>query len=146
MGNLYGSEYWSYLLPKHAGIEHAQQISQARLPMGTEEAHRLGLVDQQFDCPHDSFLNTCKSEVDKLIHQPDFDQQLKQKRQQRRTDEQIRPLARYREAELEKMRLNFYGFDPSYHIARYNFVHKVAKSRTPTTIAFHRRPQRTAQS
>ena len=146
MGNLYGSEYWSYLLPKHAGVEHAQQISQARLPMGTEEAFRLGLIDQQFDTPHDSFLNSCKNEVKKLINQPDFDRQMKQRRQQRIEDEQTKPLARYRETELEKMRLNFYGFDPSYHIARYNFVHKIAKSRTPATIAFHRRPQGATRS
>jgi len=36
------------------------------------------------------------------------------------------------------MRLNFYGFDPSYHVARYNFVRRVPKSRTPITIARHR--------
>lgn len=34
MGNLYGSEYWSYLLPRYAGIDNAEQITQARLPMG----------------------------------------------------------------------------------------------------------------
>ena len=28
----------------------------------------------------------------------------------------------YREEELDRLRLNFYGFDPSYHIARYYFV------------------------
>ena len=39
------------------------------------------------------------------------------------------------------MRLNFYGFDPSYHVARYNFIHKAPKSRTPLTLARHR-PQR----
>ena len=36
------------------------------------------------------------------------------------------------------MKLNFYGFDPSYHVARYNFVNRVPKSRTPLTIAPHR--------
>jgi len=30
------------------------------------------------------------------------------------------------------MRLNFYGFDPSYHVARYNFVRKVPKSARPS--------------
>ena len=35
MGNLYGSEYWSYLLPRYAGAENAERITQARLPMGT---------------------------------------------------------------------------------------------------------------
>jgi putative two-component system hydrogenase maturation factor HypX/HoxX len=36
------------------------------------------------------------------------------------------------------MRRNFYGFDPSYHVARYNFVRRVPKSRTPISIARHR--------
>jgi putative two-component system hydrogenase maturation factor HypX/HoxX len=39
------------------------------------------------------------------------------------------------------MRLNFYGFDPSYHVARYNFIHKIPKSRTPLTLARHRARQ-----
>ncbi len=49
-----------------------------------------------------------------------------------------KPLEAYRAEELERMRKNFYGFDPSYHVARYNFVHKVPKSRTPLTLARHR--------
>jgi putative two-component system hydrogenase maturation factor HypX/HoxX len=36
------------------------------------------------------------------------------------------------------MRRNFYGFDPSYHIARSNFVRRVAPSWTPRHLAFHR--------
>jgi putative two-component system hydrogenase maturation factor HypX/HoxX len=37
------------------------------------------------------------------------------------------------------MHKSFFGFDQSYHVARFNFVTKVPKSRTPATIAFHRR-------
>jgi len=36
------------------------------------------------------------------------------------------------------MKRNFYGFDPSYHVARYNFIRKIPKSRTPLTLAAHR--------
>ena len=36
------------------------------------------------------------------------------------------------------MKLNFYGFDPSYHVARYHFVFKVPRSRTPLFLARHR--------
>ena len=39
------------------------------------------------------------------------------------------------------MKQNFYGFDSSYHVARYNFVHKVPRSRTPLHLAKHRRRQ-----
>jgi hypothetical protein len=49
------------------------------------------------------------------------------------------PLASYRAAELERMKLNFFGFDSSYHVARFNFVHKVPRSRTPLYLARHRR-------
>jgi putative two-component system protein, hydrogenase maturation factor HypX/HoxX len=53
-------------------------------------------------------------------------------------DEAEKPLAAYRAEELARMRLNFYGFDPSYHVARHSFIHKIAKSRTPLTLARHR--------
>jgi hypothetical protein len=39
------------------------------------------------------------------------------------------------------MKLNFYGFDPSYHVARYHFVHKVPHAWTPLHLARHRRNQ-----
>ena len=47
MGNLYGSEYWTYLLPKRVGPERARRIAAARLPMGIEEALRLGLAGER---------------------------------------------------------------------------------------------------
>ena len=56
----------------------------------------------------------------------------------RDADEAAKPLSEYRRAELARMKRNFYGFDPSYHVARYNFVHKICKSRTPVTLARHR--------
>jgi putative two-component system hydrogenase maturation factor HypX/HoxX len=36
------------------------------------------------------------------------------------------------------MKLNFYGFDSSYHVARWHFVHKSPRSRTPLWLARHR--------
>ncbi len=57
----------------------------------------------------------------------------------RQADESVKPPARYREEELEQMKRKLYGFDPSYHMARYNVVYTVPKSRMPMTIANHRR-------
>ncbi len=34
MGNLYGSEYWTYLLPRRVGAEQAHAIMARRLPLG----------------------------------------------------------------------------------------------------------------
>lgn len=139
MGNLFGSEYWTYLLPRFAGPENAERITQARLPMGTKEAMKLGLVDRIIPHPSNDFLDAVSEEAARLAQRKDFLSLLEQKKIRQMTDEQQRPLQSYRDAELERMRLNFYGFDTSYHIARYNFVYKVPKSRTPLTIASHRR-------
>jgi len=139
MGNLYGSEYWSYLLPRYAGTNNADSIMSQRLPMGVREANRLGLVDNLYGNDRDQFVEETITRALKIINHDDFNRQLEEKNARREKDETIRPLASYREEELDKMRLNFYGFDPSYHIARYNFIHKVHKSRTPVTLAIHRR-------
>ncbi len=138
MGNLYGSEYWTYLLPRHCGEENVQRITQARLPMGTHEALQLGLVNHVIDHPRESFTEAVQQRCSSYLDS-DIARRLVDKRYQRQIIEAAKPLAEYRALELEKMRYNFYGFDPSYHIARYNFVYKIPKSRTPLTIAKHRR-------
>jgi putative two-component system hydrogenase maturation factor HypX/HoxX len=73
-----------------------------------------------------------------LAAAPDYAERLAAKQAQRRADEAARPLAAHRDAELLRMRRNFFGFDPSYHVARYNFIRKVGKSHTPLTLAVHR--------
>lgn len=143
MGNLYGSELWTYLLPKHVGQERSHRITQQRLPMGADEALRLGLADRILETPRTEFKATVSAWAHALASNPALPGLLAQKRDQRAADEAAKPLAAYRSEELQRMRRNFYGFDPSYHVARYNFVHKVPKSRTPVTIAHHRNKSRT---
>lgn len=138
MGNLYGSELWTYLLPRHVGSERARQITQQRQPMGTAEALRLGLASRIVDSPRERFAASVATMARGLATDPGLRNRLAEKHRQREADEAKKPLADYRTDELKRMRRNFYGFDPSYHVARYNFVHKVPKSRTPVTIAHHR--------
>ncbi|MCC0006619.1 MAG: hydrogenase maturation protein [Hyphomicrobiaceae bacterium] len=138
MGNLYGSELWTYLLPRHVGSERARQITQQRQPMGTAEALRLGLASRIVDAPRERFAASVATMARGLATDPGLPKRLAEKHRQREADEAKKPLADYRTDELKRMRRNFYGFDPSYHVARYNFVHKVPKSRTPVTIAHHR--------
>ena len=138
MGNLYGSEYWTYQLPRFVAAADVERIIHSRLPMGTDEARRLGLVDKIIDSPREQLDDAIHRQAQSLLGQ-DLDQLLADKRRRRIADETSRPLADYRKQELERMRRNFYGFDPSYHVARYNFVYKVPKSHTPLTLASHRR-------
>ncbi len=137
MGNLYGSEYWTYLLSRYAGQEYADRISQQRLPMGASEAVFLGLADLCFGDTRSDFDDGVFNRAEQLAGDC-FDALLAEKNTRRLIDEKAKALSEYRREELEQMRKNFYGFDPSYHIARYNFVHKICKSRTPVTLARHR--------
>lgn len=137
MGNLYGSEYWTYLLPRRAGAANAAMITQCQLPMGVAEAGRLGIVDRVLTARGAATDDLVKLAA-ALASDPDYAARLVDKRRRRAADEAEKPLEAYRNEELRRMRLNFCGFDPSYHVARYNFIHKAPKSRTPLTIANHR--------
>ncbi|MEW5889055.1 MAG: hydrogenase maturation protein [Pseudomonadota bacterium] len=139
MGNLFGSEYWTYLLPKRVGAERAREITGNRLPLGAPEAQALGLIDDCFGADVPAFARGVRAAARELALRPDFEALLAAKRAGRERDEVEKPLARYREEELEHMKLNFYGFDPSYHVARYHFVHRVPHAWTPLHLARHRR-------
>jgi putative two-component system hydrogenase maturation factor HypX/HoxX len=110
-----------------------------RLPIGTAAAKASGLIDDHFGHDVASFRKEVQRLAERLAQSPEFEQVLKQKRERRLLDELQKPLEDYRAEELERMKLNFYGFDPSYHVARYNFVHRVPHSWTPLHLAKHRR-------
>lgn len=141
MGNLYGSEYWTYLMPKRVGMDKAKEIMAQRLPLGAQEAVRVGMIDAAFGHAAPDFQTKLEKRAAALAHEAHGHDKLRAKLQRRARDEAQQPLAKYREAELERMRLNFYGFDPSYHVARYNFVFRIPHSRTPLHLARHRRKQ-----
>jgi putative two-component system hydrogenase maturation factor HypX/HoxX len=139
MGNLYGSEYWTYTLPRRVKRGEPRAVMENRLPVGAAQASELGLVDRVFDADRDAFLKQVIEQAQALAAAADFDAMLAAKQAQRAADEAQRPLAAYREEELAHMRRNFYGFDPSYHYARAHFVHKVPHAWTPLHLALHRR-------
>jgi putative two-component system hydrogenase maturation factor HypX/HoxX len=138
MGNLYGSEYWTYLLPRRVGPANAKRLTEIRWPIGIAEAERLGLVQRRLPAGRDDAQAEIKRLAEGLANAPDFADRLAAKQARRRADEAAQPLQSYRDAELNRMRRNFFGFDPSYHVARYNFIRKVGKSHTPLTLALHR--------
>ncbi|HEY4959129.1 MAG TPA: enoyl-CoA hydratase-related protein [Caldimonas sp.] len=139
MGNLYGSEYWTYLLPRRVGAERARDIMASRLPLGAAEALALGLIDDVAGVDAEGFVAFVEAAARKMAEAGDFQERLKSKRDRRSRDEQERALATYRDDELRRMQLNFFGFDPSYHIARHRFVHRDPLSWTPLHLARHRR-------
>jgi len=139
MGNLYGSEYWTYLLPQRVGAAGAQALMSRRLPLGTTQARRQGLIYAHAGPDLAAFRALIESQAVGLATNEAFTRILAEKRARRAHDEQMRPLAAYRTAELERMRVSFYGFDPSYHIARHRFVYRTPHAWTPLHLAQHRR-------
>jgi putative two-component system protein, hydrogenase maturation factor HypX/HoxX len=146
MGNLYGSEYWSYLLPRRVGAAYAEAIMAARLPLGAPEARSLGLIDDHAGPERDRFRMLVEAHAAGLAADGVYAQTLAAKTLRRALDEQVRPLEDYRSDELARMRMNFYGFDPSYHIARHRFVYRTPQAWTPLHLAQHRRTIRLARN
>jgi putative two-component system hydrogenase maturation factor HypX/HoxX len=145
MGNLYGSEYWTYLLPLRASAQDARSLVDNRLPIGARAAAGMGLVDECVGGSADRFHEEVRRRATELAADPALPSMLEEKRRRRAADEARKPLAAYREEELVHMKLNFFGFDSSYHVARHNFVRKVPRSRTPLYLAKHRRRKRASQ-
>ncbi len=134
MGNLYGSEFWTYLLPPRVGAEGAARIMRHRLPLLADDAVRLGFYDAVL--PASTFrVDVARRALEMAAR---FDAAIAAKRARRARDEAEKPLAAYRAEELDHMRRNFYGFDPSYHVARWHFVTKSPQSWTPRHLARHR--------
>ena len=124
MGNLYGSEYWTYLLPKRVGTAKARELTEALLPISTSAAQRIGLLDTAFGKDTASFHEHIRHKAEELASNHRYECLLEEKRQRREHDEARKPLHAYREEELQQLWLNFFGADHSYHLARKHFVYK----------------------
>ena len=138
MGNLYGSEYWTYLLPRRVGAERAREVMQRRQPMLAAEAAAIGLIDVCFAADPVGFEAEVAARAAALAVDHAWAAMIDEKARRRESDEAARPLAAWRADELTHMHRNFYGFDPSYHVARYHFVLKSPHSWTPRHLARHR--------
>jgi putative two-component system hydrogenase maturation factor HypX/HoxX len=140
MGGLYGSEYWTYLLPRRVGAEMSAELTSAPFtPIGTRRAVDIGLIDAAFGDSIASFRAQVQGLGERLARHPDVGHWLEQKRAARARDEQIKPLSTYRTEELAKSHECFFGEDRSYHVARSLFVYKTG---APCKVALPAAPAR----
>lgn len=138
---LYGSEYWTYLLPKRVGKARAVEMMQTPLPLGMKKAAEIGMIDEILSDDFGEFNDQITRIADSMADDANFGNARQHKLKHRAKDQEIRPLAAYRAAELKQMKLNFsgkfYGGDQNYHQARYNFVHKIRPKQTADYLARH---------
>lgn len=122
---LYGSEYWTYLLPKRIGTQRANLFTEQCLPWGTDIAIEVKLIDDCFENNAQAFLQKVKIIAEEVSQLSYFPKLLAAKKFKRTRDESYKPLQQYRNEELEKMHKNFFEDDWGYDYKRYCFVHKI---------------------
>ncbi len=132
MGGLYGSEYWTYLLPRRVGAEMTRRLTSPPFtPLGAREAVRIGLLDDAFGAGLASFQTGTRVLAERLARDSGLPRRLGHKRARLARDQQHRPLAAYRDQELARCHDCCFGPDPSYHHARARFVYKLGAASTP---------------
>ncbi|MFF8268551.1 enoyl-CoA hydratase-related protein [Streptomyces sp. NPDC016562] len=131
---LYGSEFWTYTLPRRVGEARAERLSAEALPLSAAAALRLGLSDRTLDCPPAAFAARATALAAQLAGHPGTAARIAAKKARRELDEAQRPLASYRAAELERMRRTFFDPDAPYHALRRAFVGKERPAVTPAHL------------
>ena len=125
MGGLYGSEYWTYILPRRVGAEMTAELTSAPFnPIGTRRAKEIGLIDDVFGADLASFRTHLLGLAERLARHADLPAWLAEKKRRRAADEAVKPIAVYRAEEMAKSHECFFGPDRSYHEARRAFVWK----------------------
>ncbi|MGW5655262.1 hydrogenase maturation protein [Streptomyces humi] len=122
---LYGSEFWTYSLPRRAGAETARRLTEEAQPVSAATAARLGLVDRLVPVPAQDFTPEVERLAAELAGTPDLDRRIAAKAAARLADEERYPLAEHRADELARMHALFFDPDAAYHALRSAFVRKV---------------------
>jgi Methionyl-tRNA formyltransferase len=132
---LYGSEYWTYLLPRRIGAQRAMLFTEQCLPWGTAIAMEVKLIDVCIPQRATAFREEVKRIAGEVAHLSWYPQLLKAKKFKRERDENYKSLQTYRDEELEKMAKNFFDDDWGYDFKRYCFVHKIKEDENINDVA-----------
>ncbi|MEU4106935.1 hydrogenase maturation protein [Streptomyces sp. NPDC027717] len=122
---LYGSEFWTYTLPRRTGPETARRLTAEALPVSAARGVRLGLVDRLVPAAPGEFAGTVEAMAAELAAAPGLADRIAAKAAARRADEAVRPLADHRRDELARMHAIFCDPTAPYHALRSAFVRKV---------------------
>ncbi|MEV6107279.1 hydrogenase maturation protein [Streptomyces sp. NPDC051940] len=121
---LYGSEYWTYTLPRRVGREQARRLTEEALPVSAARARHLGLVDCVLPTTPSGFTAEVLALAATVAGSPHLPARLREKRRRRALDEETKPLAWYRSGELARMRRDFWTPGKPYHRLRSAFIRK----------------------
>ncbi|MHB9863988.1 enoyl-CoA hydratase-related protein [Streptomyces sp. YIM S03343] len=140
---LYGSEYWTYTLPRRTGAAVAERLTGDALPVSAAAALRLGLADRVVAAAPGAFAAEAARLATRLAALPGTGARIAAKKAALDHQERTEPLAAFRARELARMRHAFDDPDAPYHALRRAFVRKTRPECTPPhlTAAIGRGPQ-----
>jgi putative two-component system hydrogenase maturation factor HypX/HoxX len=128
---LYGSEYWTYSLPRRVGEATAERLMREALPVSAAGALRAGLVDRVIECGPADFTDEVGRLAARLAGVPGTAQRIAAKKAELERQESVEPLSAFRDRELARMRRTFDDPDAPYHALRRAFVRKKGPACTP---------------
>ncbi|MFH8735353.1 MULTISPECIES: enoyl-CoA hydratase-related protein [unclassified Streptomyces] len=131
---LYGSEYWTYTLPRRVGADVADRLMQEALPVSASAGLRPGLVDRLVECYPQDFPGEVTRLAVRLANSAGMQERIAAKKQTRERDESVKPLSLYREAELSSMLRTFSDPHAPYHALRRAFVRKQPSTEAPSHL------------
>jgi putative two-component system hydrogenase maturation factor HypX/HoxX len=70
MGDLYGSEYWTYTLPRRVGQRRALELTLSCQPIGTRAAREMGFIDDAFGADLEAFEAELRERARRLARDP----------------------------------------------------------------------------
>ncbi len=79
MGDLYGSEYWTYTLPRRIGQTRALELTQSCQPIGTRAAMEIGFLDEAFSVDTEAFEAELRERAKRLARHPELHLMLRRK-------------------------------------------------------------------
>ena len=87
MGGLFGSEYWTYTLPRRVGQKRALELTTSCRPIGTRVAREIGYLDDAFGEDTGAFEAELRERARRLARDPEFRLRLRTKHERRLDDE-----------------------------------------------------------
>ena len=122
---LYGSQYWTYLLPKRVGEDKAKTLINTCHPINSQQAKNIGLID---DCSGETitaFKDFLNQRIETLKATPSFLNFKTEKQKKLTYSNHQKPINDYRDKELNEMWKNIYVPHSQYHALRYFYVNKI---------------------
>jgi len=123
---LSGSEYHTYTLPKRVGDENAKKLLNECLPISTNKAKEISLVDEVYDENYFEHLHNF------VLEKLEDDNFLLEKEEFLEENEEL--IEDFKEKEIKEIHPQFWDENSSFHILRYKFVYKICPTKTPKRL------------